>query len=68
MYILIDDDNLLKKCNTISVKVSADVKKEFDGKPVYNKKILKTKKKFYNDEATDFHDKEIPKTGSNHTG
>ena len=34
---------------------------------MYNKKILKTKIKSYGDEATDFHDKEIPKAGSNHT-
>ena len=34
---------------------------------MYNKKVLKTKIKSYGDEATDFHDKEIPKAGSNHT-
>ena len=28
---------------------------------------MKTKVKSYGDEATDFHDKEIPKAGSNHT-
>ena len=31
---LIEDDNLLKKCNTISYKVSPDVKKEYDSEPV----------------------------------
>ena len=30
MYILVEDDSLLKKCNTLWNKVSADVKKEFD--------------------------------------
>ena len=30
-------------------------------------KILKTKIKFYCDEATNFHDKEVPKVDSNHT-
>ena len=43
------------------------LKKEFDSEPVYNKKFLKTKMKSYSDEATDFHDKEIPKAGCNHT-
>ena len=28
---------------------------------------MKTKIKFYDDEATDFHEKEIPKMDSNHT-
>ena len=36
-------DNLIKKHNAIWDKVSADIKKEFDSKPVYNKKFLKTK-------------------------
>ena len=37
MYFLIEDDDLLEKYNTIWVKVSADIKKEFDSQPVYNK-------------------------------
>ena len=32
MYFLIEDDNLLKKCNTVWGKVSSDVKKEFNSK------------------------------------
>ena len=52
---------LLEKYNTIWDKVSADIKKEFDSKPVYNKKILKTKIKYHGNELTDFFDKEIPK-------
>ena len=43
MYFLIEDDDLLEKYNTIWDKVSADIKKEFDSKPAYNKKCLKTK-------------------------
>ena len=43
--------------NTIWDKVGADVKKEFDSEPVYNKNILKTKIKFHGDEVTDFYDK-----------
>ena len=38
-----EDDGLLEKYNTISDKVSADIKKEFDKEPVYNKEFLKTK-------------------------
>ena len=45
MYFLIEDDDLLEKYNTIWDKVSADIKKEFDSKPAYNKKCLKTKVK-----------------------
>ena len=42
------------------------VKKEFDSKPVYKKNFLKTKIKSYGNEATDLHDKEIPKVDSNY--
>ena len=66
MYFLIEDDNLLEKYNTIWDKVSAVVKKDFDSEPVYIKKFLKTKRKPYGDKATNFHDKEMPKAGSNH--
>ena len=45
-------------------KVSADIKKEFDSKPVYNKRVLKTKIKSHGDEVTDFYDKQIPKLDS----
>ena len=34
IYFLIEDDDLLEKCNTIWDKVSADIKKEFDSEPV----------------------------------
>ena len=64
MHFLIEDDDLLKKYNTIWDKVGADIKKEFDSKPVYNKNFLKTKIKSYGDEVTDFYDKEIPKVDS----
>ena len=59
MHFLIEDDDLLKKYDTIWDKVSADIKKESDSEPVYNKKLLKTKIKSYGDEVTYFHDKEI---------
>ena len=38
-------------------KVSANIKKEFDSEPFYNKNFLKTKLKSYGDNATDFYDK-----------
>ena len=57
----------MKKHNTIWDNVSADIIKEFDSELVYNKKILKTNVKSYVDEATDFHDKEIPKASSDCT-
>ena len=53
----------MEKYNTIWEKVSTDIRKEFDSETVYNKNILKTKIKSYIDEATDFHDKEMPKAG-----
>ena len=37
MYFLIEDDDLLENDDTIWDEVSADIKKEFDSKPVYNK-------------------------------
>ena len=59
MYFLIEDDDLLEKYNTIWDKVSANIKKEFDSEPVYNKEFLKTKIKSHGDEVTDFYDKKI---------
>ena len=47
-------------------KVVTDIKKEFNGQPVYNKKFLKTKIKSHSDETTDFQDK-MPNVGSSHT-
>ena len=34
MYVLIEDDDLLEENNTIWDKVSAGIKKEFDGIPI----------------------------------
>ena len=67
MYFLIEDDGLLEKYNTIWDKVSADIKKEFDMEPVYNKEYLKPKIRSRGDEVTDFCDKKILKLDSNHT-
>ena len=60
-------DNLLKKYNNIWDKISADIKNQVNSKPVYNKKVLKTKTKFYSDKATDFQDREVPKIDTNYT-
>ena len=40
MHFLIENDELLEKYNTIWDKVSADIRKEFNSKPVYNKKVF----------------------------
>ena len=45
MYFLIED---------LLIKVSADIKEEFDSKPAYNKNILETKIKCHGDEVTEF--------------
>ena len=41
---MIEDDELLKKCNKIWNKVSNSINKELDGHTVYNEKYLRTKK------------------------
>ena len=66
-WIWIEDDKLLEKYNTICDQVSADIKKESDSEPVYNKNYLETKVKSHGDEATDFYDTKILKLDSNHT-
>ena len=66
MYFVIEDNDLLKKYNTIQDKISADIRKEFNSDPVYNKEYLKTKIKSHSDEVT-FLRKKIPKMESSHT-
>ena len=66
IYFLIEDDDLLNKCNTIWDKIS-DAKIELNDEPVYNKNFLKTKTKFYGDGVTDFLDKEVPKKDYSYT-
>ena len=68
MDVLFDwNDDLLKEYNTIWDKISADIKREFDSKPIYHKNFLKIKVKYHGDEVTDFYDTKIPKVDSNHT-
>ena len=51
---LIDDKNLLELYNSLWDKASADIKKEFDSEPVWNKMFWKTKIKSYGDELQIF--------------
>ena len=67
MCFLIEDDDFLEKYNTVWDKVGADIKKEFNSAPVYNKEFLKAKIKFHDDEVTDFYDKKYPKVDSSPT-
>ena len=57
------NDDLLEKIRLFKINLALILKKEFNSKPVYNKKNLKTKNKSYGDVVTDFHDNEIPKAG-----
>ena len=67
MYFLIEDDDLLEKHKIIWDKVSADIKKQFYSKPVYNKCLLKTKINSHGDKVRHFYDFYDPKVDSNHT-
>ena len=67
MHFCIENGDLLEKYYTICDKVRADIKKEFDSEPVYNKIFSKTKIKSCCDEVTDFYDKEIPKVDTDYT-
>ena len=62
---MIKDDELLEKYNEIWEKIENGIKKEFDGKPVYNEKYLRAKIKAYNGKInTNFHNNKIPSAGS----
>ena len=45
----------------------ADIKKEFDSEPVYNKEFFKTNIKSHGDEVKGYYDKAIPKLDYNQT-
>ena len=66
-YFSIEDNDLLEEYHTFQDKVSADMEKEFDSDPVYNKNYLKTKIKSHGNEVTDFYDKRFTQLDSNHT-
>ena len=57
MYILIENDDLLKTYTAVWDKFSTDIEKEFDSEPVYNKIFLKTKRKSDGDEVAGFYNK-----------
>ena len=57
IHFLIEDDELLEKYSTILEKVSANIKREFDTEPVYNKNYLQTKIKSHDNKVTNFCDK-----------
>ena len=64
MSFLIKDEKLLEKYNEIWKKVSNVIKKEFESKPLYNEKYLKTKIRSYNGKInTNCHNNKIPKEG-----
>ena len=65
MVFLIKGDKLLEQYNEIWEKVKHSLKKEFDSKPVYNKKYLKAKIKTYNGKINiNSHNNKIPKGDS----
>ena len=45
MYFLIENDDSLEKYDTIWDKVCANIKKEFDSRPVYNKIFFENQNK-----------------------
>ena len=59
MDLLIEDNGLLEKYNAIWDKGSADIRKEFDSKPVFNRNFLKTKIKSHDDKVSDFNNKKF---------
>ena len=59
MKLLIEDDGLFEKYNTIWNQVGADIKKELDSEPVHSKEFLKTEIKSHGDTVTDFYNKKF---------
>ena len=55
---LIEDNDLLKKYNTIWDKGNVDIKK-IASESIYNKEHLKAKIKSHGNEVTDFYDKKF---------
>ena len=62
MYFLIEDDDLSEKYNNVWEKVSADIKKEFDSKTIFNKNHLKATVKSHGNEFTDFYNNKFFKS------
>ena len=66
IYFFIEDGELLEIYNDVWNRVDNN-KKQVGCKLMDNKKILLTKIRSYSNEATDFHNEEVPKVGSNCT-
>ena len=65
MTSLIKDEKLLAKYNKVWKNISCIVKKEFDSKPEYDEKYLKTKIKSYNGKINiNFQNNKIPEKDS----
>ena len=59
--LLVNDKEILRKYSEILNKTKRLTKKEFDSKPVYNDKYVKTKIKIYNNKVyTNFQHNKIP--------
>ena len=58
---MIERSGLLKIIIIFRIKLAVTFKK-YDRKPIYNRRLLKTKIKAYGDDATSFFDKVIPNT------
>ena len=68
MYFLIEDEDLLKKYNTIGIKsvLISKKKRKINSEPDYNTIIWKPKYSHVN-EVIDFYNEEAPKLDCNHT-
>ena len=61
MSFLVQNEELLEKCNKIWDKVSNIMKKGFGSEPVYGNKYFKVKTKCYNNKMNIiFHDSNVP--------
>ena len=66
MNLLVIDKEILEKYSEIRNKIKRLIKKEFNIKPVYNDKYIKTKINIYNDKVyTNFQHSRIPKDNEN---
>ena len=62
MNLLVNDKKILEKYSEIWNKIKTLIKEEFNSKPVYNDKYMKTNIKIYNDRIyTNFQHNKIPK-------
>ena len=64
MSFSIKDEKSLEKYNEIWKNASNIIENEFDSKPVYNEKYLKTKKSYNGKININFYNNKIPKEGS----